>query len=154
MLSLFSSMHQVAVLTILQKEEWLLCQRTLAGIILPFNTFGSHLDAANKTIDINLEIKNFGAAGKIIAEIWSESIIDNPVVASYTSPPEKKPDEVVFQMSEEWKAQHVRQSEYMLRIIKCSDSSGCKPGRTNYPMFFFQVIFTSSCGDLKIGIMA
>ena len=29
-----------------------------AGIILPFDKFGNHLDAANKTIDINVEIKN------------------------------------------------------------------------------------------------
>ena len=39
------------------------------GVILLFFTFGSHLDAANKTIDINLENKNFEAAGKILAEI-------------------------------------------------------------------------------------
>ena len=71
-----------------------------AGIILPFDTFGSHLDAANKTIDTNLEIKNFEASGKILAENWSESIIDNhPVVASYTSLPEKEHDEVVFNKS-------------------------------------------------------
>ena len=42
-----------------------------ASIILLFFTFGSHLDAANKAIDINLEIKNFEAAGKILVEIWS-----------------------------------------------------------------------------------
>ena len=35
-----------------------------AGIILPFDTFDSHLDAENKTTDINLEIKNFEAAAK------------------------------------------------------------------------------------------
>ena len=40
-----------------------------AGIILPFDTFGNYLDAANKTIDVNLEIKNFEATGKIPAEI-------------------------------------------------------------------------------------
>ena len=108
-----------------------------AGIILPFDTFGSHLHAAKKTIDINLEIKNFKAAGKILAEIWSESVIDNhPVVASYTSITGKEHDEVVFHKSEEWKAQHVRQSQYMLQIIKSSDSSCCKPWRINYPMLF------------------
>ena len=59
-----------------------------AGIILPFNTSGNDLDAANKTIHFNLEIKNFEASGKILAETWSESIIDNhPVVASCTFPP-------------------------------------------------------------------
>ena len=56
-----------------------------AGIILPFDTFGNHLGERNKTIDLELEIKNYEAAGKILAEVWSESVIDcYPVVASYT----------------------------------------------------------------------
>ena len=60
-----------------------LLSKHTAGIILPFDTFGNHLDASNKTIDSELEIKNFEATGKILADIWSESIIDNhPVVAS------------------------------------------------------------------------
>ena len=54
MLSLYSPMHQVAVLPILQKEEWF---NDIAGIILSFDTFGSHLETANKTIDINLKSK-------------------------------------------------------------------------------------------------
>ena len=61
-----------------------------AGMILPFDTFGNHSDASNETIDSELEIKNFKAARKILAEIWSESSIDNhSVVASYTSPAEQ-----------------------------------------------------------------
>ena len=74
-----------------------------AGIILPFDTFGNYLDASNKTIDSKLEIKNFEAAGRILAEIWSESIIDiYPFVASYTSPPEKEHSKVLFHKTEEW----------------------------------------------------
>ena len=77
--------------------------KDIAGIILPFDSFGSHLNAANKTIDINLEIKISETAGKILAEIWSELFIDNhPVVASYTSPTEKEHDKIVFHKSEEW----------------------------------------------------
>ena len=76
-----------------------------AGIILPFDTFGNHLDASNKTIDSTLEIKNFEAAGKILAEIWSGSFIDNhPVIASYTSPPpppEKEHSKLLFHKNEE-----------------------------------------------------
>ena len=110
-----------------------------AGIILPLDTFGNHLDASNKTIDSELEIKNFEAAGKILAEIWSESITDNhPVVASYISPPEKEHGKVLFYKTEEWKAKHVRQSQYMLRIVKCSDKPCWKQWRTNYLEFFPQ----------------
>ena len=128
-----------------------------AGIILPFDTFGIHLDAANKTTDFNLEIGNFKAAAKILAKTWSEWIIDNhPSVVSYTSPAEKQHDEVAFHKSEEWKAKHVRQSQYMLQIIRCSDSSCYKPWWTNYPMFFPKrflsapVTISVSDNDLKI----
>ena len=122
-----------------------------------FWNFGSHLDAANKTIIVNLEIRNFEAADKILAEIWSESIIVNrPVGASYKSTLEKEHHEVVCHKSEEWKAQHVRQSQYMLQMIKCSDSFCCKTWRTNYSMFFPRrflpapVPILTSDNDLKI----
>ena len=45
--------------------------KNIAGITLPFDSFVSHLGVANKTLDINLEFKNFEAAGKILTEIWS-----------------------------------------------------------------------------------
>ena len=46
-----------------------------SGIILPFDTFGSHLNSSNKTIDPILEEKNFKAAGKNLAEVWSEQLL-------------------------------------------------------------------------------
>ena len=52
--------------------------------------------------------------------------------------------------------QHVRQSQYMLQIIKCSDSFCGKPWRTNYPMFFpkqflpVPVTISTSDNGLKI----
>ena len=117
-----------------------------AGIILPFDKFGNHLDAANKNIGINVEIKNFETTGKILAVIWSEWIIDNhPVAASYTSPPEKEHDEVVFHKSEEWETEHVRLSQYMLQIIKCSGSSCCNLWRKNYPVFFHSDSYQLLC---------
>ena len=39
-----------------------------AGNILPFDTFGNHLDVLNKTIDSELEIKNFEAATKSLGK--------------------------------------------------------------------------------------
>ena len=33
--------------------------------------------------------------------------------------------------NEGWKAKHVRQSQYCLQIVKCSDESCCKPLRSN-----------------------
>ena len=43
-----------------------------SGVILLFDTYGTHLDASSKTIEMELEIKYFKATGEILAEIWSE----------------------------------------------------------------------------------
>ena len=48
----------------------------MAGVILPQETFGSHLDNSGNTIDIDLEEKNFMAAADIISDIWSKTVID------------------------------------------------------------------------------
>jgi len=61
--------------------------RELSGVILPHDHFGSHLDSSGKTVDEELEIKNFEEAGKVLASIWNGVQIDNyPVVAGYISP--------------------------------------------------------------------
>lgn len=41
----------------------------LTGIILPHDTFGSHLDSQGKTVDLELEMKNFMAASEVLAEV-------------------------------------------------------------------------------------
>ena len=107
--------------------------KNTSGAILPFDTYRTHLDASNKTIDMELEIKNFKAAGEILAEIWSESIIDgHPVNAAYINPQECSIDTTE---SERWKRVHVQQSQYILKIVKCNDPSCCK-FCTNYITYF------------------
>ncbi|CAG8816739.1 22673_t:CDS:2, partial [Dentiscutata erythropus] len=60
----------------------------LAGVILPHDTFGSHLDAQLKTNDEELEKRNFKAAADILTSIWEDTIIDNyPVLVKYIDPP-------------------------------------------------------------------
>lgn len=49
--------------------------KALTGVILPFDKYGSHLDSSNRTIDENLEKRNFACAGSVLAEIWSEMVI-------------------------------------------------------------------------------
>ena len=39
-----------------------------AGVILPFDTYGNHLNNSNKTVDEDLEKENFKAAGEILAK--------------------------------------------------------------------------------------
>ena len=50
--------------------------KELSGVLLPHDKFGSHLDSQNRTIDEELETKNFQFAGESLAEIWSEMIYD------------------------------------------------------------------------------
>ena len=67
----------------------------LAGLILPHDTFGSHLDGSGKTIDLELEKKNFHAAAEALSEVWSSTKIDNFDVDCKAVRPgcELKPDE-------------------------------------------------------------
>ena len=102
-----------------------------SGIILPFDKFGSHLDKSNKTNNLELEKKNFAAAGEILASVWSETVIDNfPVVAKWIDPAEGS---LSFGNAEQkWIDNHVSQSRYILQIVKCKDLSCCTASRTNY----------------------
>ena len=43
--------------------------KALFGISLPHETLGTHLDSSRKTIDTNLEKRNFKAAGEILAKV-------------------------------------------------------------------------------------
>lgn len=54
--------------------------KTLSGVILPFDTFGTHLDSNNNTIDIDLEKRNFSAAGHALAEIWSSTVSSDIII--------------------------------------------------------------------------
>lgn len=50
--------------------------RSLTGLILPHDRYGTHLDSQGKTVDIELEKQNFQFAGEALAEIWSDTVID------------------------------------------------------------------------------
>ena len=44
--------------------------KELTGVVLPHDTYGSHRDSGGKTIDEELAVKNFKAAGKTLCSIW------------------------------------------------------------------------------------
>ena len=93
--------------------------KEFSGVILELDKFGSHLDAKGVTIDKDLELKSFEYAGRTLAEIWSGLAIDgNPVVAEFI---EDDAPVIMRTKSEEWKACHVRQSQYFLQTVKCTD---------------------------------
>jgi len=106
----------------------------LVGLVLQHDIFGSHLDSSGKTIDEELEEKNFYAASEVLSNVWSKTIINDFKVDC--KPVEKgchfEPDE----LDQEWVARHVLQTRYFLMIVKCVNQKCCKPFTTNWLNIF------------------
>ncbi|CAF5031344.1 unnamed protein product, partial [Rotaria sp. Silwood1] len=67
----------------------------LAGLILPHDHFGTHLNDSGVTVNPDLERTNFKKAGEVLAEVWCGSVIDEyPVVAEYIDPPVSTQEEL------------------------------------------------------------
>ena len=60
--------------------------RDLAGIILPHDSYGNHLDENDKTIDVELEQKKFLKTAEILYNVWTETVIDGHPVDSQALP--------------------------------------------------------------------
>ena len=109
--------------------------KELSGIVLPSDTFGSHLKDG-KTIDDDLELRNFEAAGEVLAEVWSNLVIDDHAVkAEYVS---MKPTEDItgFYVSASFKSRHLITTQYMTVALRCDDQECCLPSRTIINKFF------------------
>ena len=99
----------------------------MSGAILPHDHFGTHLDNTNNTVYEELEPKNFEHVGEILAKLWSKLVISNhPVVAEFVR---EEPLDIFITQS---KANHVRQSQYLLQIVKCNDTACCSPFQSSY----------------------
>lgn len=104
----------------------------LAGVILDYEHFGSHLDSQKKTVDIELEKQNFKYAGEVLCDLWNDMMIDKyPVFATYVDPEEADKINDPDKIDHFWFAKHVRSSQYLLQIVKCNDESCCKKYRSN-----------------------
>ncbi|XP_072036005.1 uncharacterized protein [Amphiura filiformis] len=106
----------------------------LSKLAIPRNHFTSHLDEHGHCIDDTLEKENFKAAGETLSEVWSEASFEShPIIAKYVEPsdePEGRRWEGVNH-DERWKAEHVRQSQYCLQIVRCDNDVCCGPWRSN-----------------------
>lgn len=103
--------------------------RELAGVILPHDSFGTHLNSSGKTIDDQLERSNFRKAGEVLAEIWNTLVLDDyPVNAQYV----ENHTMTVPDVDECWIARHCRIAQYTLQIVRCCDSDCCGPFRTSW----------------------
>ena len=57
--------HLAAARLIVLKGVMAPLSHDLAGVVLPHDTFGSHLNNKNETVDKELEMKNFAKAGEV-----------------------------------------------------------------------------------------
>jgi len=64
----------------------------LPSLILPYDHFESHLNTSGKTTDPELEKANFRKSRQILAEVWSQAIIDSFRVHAQYVDPENIPD--------------------------------------------------------------
>ena len=106
----------------------------LAGVLIPWDFFGSHLDNAGNTIDPDLEVKNFHAGAEIVSEVLNKTVIngfetDCQAVKVGCTLETEEPNHL-------WMAKHVLQTRYMLMIVKCSDTECCKKFQTNWMSVF------------------
>ena len=51
--------------------------KDMCGLILPHDSFGSHLNSKGRTVDDELELQNFKKAAEVLADVWTEHVIDN-----------------------------------------------------------------------------
>jgi len=108
--------------------------RELAGLILPHEHYGSHLDKQGNTVNDELETANFAFAGKTLSEVWSGMVIDGfPVVAEYIGPDECECNSNDLRtVTIQWRNMHVRQSQYFTQIVKCLNHDCCRLPRSSY----------------------
>ena len=102
----------------------------LSGVVLPHDSFGSHLNSKAETVDVDLEKKNFQKAGEVLCELWNDMTIDGyDVQASY-----RNPDDDVRSFDEPsaaWLENHCLISKYSLQISKCNNRDCCSEPRSN-----------------------
>ena len=103
--------------------------------MFPADTFGLHLKDG-QTIDDEHEQRNFEAAGEVLAEVWSNLVIDDhPVKAEYVA---MKPTEDItrFTVTVSIKPRHLITTQYMKVALRCNNPECCLPSRTIISKFF------------------
>ena len=108
---------------------------SMAGVILPHDTFGTHLDNQGQTVDLELEKENFAAAGKVLANVFSNITIDgHEVQARYV--PDAPNIQLLVDQGGKYRDRHVIETQYMTVVLSCDDRTCCPPPRTSIQSFF------------------
>lgn len=88
----------------------------IAGVVLPHDNYGYHLDNSDATIDEELEKKISAFVCMTLAEIWNKMVIDRcPVDAEYVS--EDGVREMLVDVTAEWYSIHVQESQYFSQVV-------------------------------------
>jgi hypothetical protein len=105
----------------------------LAGVILPHDQFGSHLNSRGETTNNELEKANFSKAGQTLARFWSDTVIDGfETAAEYKEPTIEETEKTINnKFGAQWDVNHVRESQYFLQIVKCSNIQCCGSRRSS-----------------------
>ena len=109
--------------------------KEMTGVLLPHDTYGTHLENG-KTIDTELEKRNFKAAGETLCGIWSDLVIDGyQTVADFIEDPPS--DEIQnYVVTAKFRNKHVFESQYMVVYLKCDDFDCCEGFVTDVKLFF------------------
>ena len=100
---------------------------------LPYVTFGNHLDSQGRTIEVELEKRNFKKAGEVLGKAWKELLINKfPVVCQYLENSTMEP----VPYEESWVSKHCCILQYFLQIVKCTNDKCCGPFHTNWLRIF------------------
>lgn len=109
--------------------------QALTGVILDHEKMGNHLHNG-KTIDDEMELKNFQAAGESLAQIWNQLVIDNDEVhAGYVSKPVQE-STANFKVTAQYRNDHVIETQYMTVVLKCNDRKCCSAFKTPISCYF------------------
>ena len=95
----------------------------LSDLVIPHDRCGSHLDEEGRTINKELQVENFACASRILAEVWNSTVIDgHNVVAEQISGVQWCAQ---IEENADWYCRHVRESQYLLQVVKCGNPDCC-----------------------------
>lgn len=95
----------------------------LTDLVIPHDRCGSHLDDEGRTINKELEAENFACAGRILSEVWNSTVIDGHAVVA--EPISGVQWSVQVEENADWYSRHVRESQYLLQVVKCGNPDCC-----------------------------
>ena len=121
-----------------------LLSKALAGFLLPYDTFGNHLDSQGRAIEVKLEKRNFKKAGEVLGEVWNELLIDKfSMVCHYLENSTMEP----APCEESWVSKHCRILQYffspLYALMTNAVVHSVQTGSEYFQIDFFLLQFSS-----------